>query len=168
MFDFNLIKTYWNQNKYYICIMENFRGGKRVGAGRKSVGEKKFPMTFYFKGNDRVTFGSEEVLRRKIYEFVNTYGEAQVKNTPAEFEGYKLPPNQEEQPKGNYFAPAPVIPTPTEYESFINEVNESNTNDELEKTMLFVKRSQALLLKQKLYLEALAKKVFADKGFYKE
>lgn len=145
--------------------MESIKGGKRMGAGRKSFLQKKEPITVYVEKNLIIKVGTRDDARTFMYNSLKDYGE--VSNTSIEIETQKVNTVIDE-PKGNYFAPAPIQPIVTQFQSFVIEINDCVNNEQLEKTMTYVRKDKSITDKQLLQLEILAKKVFADKGFYKE
>ena len=55
--------------------METKRGGKRIGAGRKPIAEKKVAITIYVKGSTILNIGSIETTKEYIYGNLENYSE---------------------------------------------------------------------------------------------
>lgn len=76
---------------------EKEHGGKRLGAGRKPVFNKKKQVTLYVETRLIFPFVTEEKMKVKIYEFISGYGSKQlegniqyVKPTPANYDSPRI------------------------------------------------------------------------------
>lgn len=75
--------------------MEQKRGGKRVGAGRKPSGVEKKTISLYVAKGSIYKFGSEDKMKEKIYDFISGYGVQDLTKPTNEIRPF-------EQPKSNF------------------------------------------------------------------
>ena len=90
--------------------MENNKGGKRFGAGRKPFGQKKEPITVYAEKELVIKVGTREKARDIMYDALKNYGNIEFSSATKEsYDGKSINPlafdevGQYETPKGNYF-----------------------------------------------------------------
>lgn len=71
--------------------MENEKkiGGKRKGAGRKPVLNKKKQISLYVEGGKVLKFGNEEKMKQHLYKLIDEYG-----NVPFSEKVYDAPSSQ--------------------------------------------------------------------------
>jgi hypothetical protein len=145
---------------------QNKRGGKRLGAGRKPIGDKKKPITLYVENNKIYPFGGEEQMKGKLYEFISGFGKevetVHFPDTSAMFQDLTKP-NVEikpvEQPKTNYevkIEPKPITTVMGSYDAFKAKILATQTIKGVEMVMREVKAS-LMFPKEKLSLEQIAK-----------
>ena len=99
--------------------MEEKRGGKREGAGRKPTGVAKETVSLFVEKGKIYKFGSKDNLKTKLYEFISTYGMQDLNKPTNEIKPF-------EQPKTNYFVdttPKPVK-RPKSVQEWISEKRE--------------------------------------------
>jgi uncharacterized iron-regulated protein len=87
--------------------MEIKRGGKRVGAGRKPIAEKKKAITIYLKGGTVLKFGSEDAIKQKLVEYAETYNEKSDGKNVATHKLNEVA--QRDRPNEDYFSPPKEI-----------------------------------------------------------
>lgn len=147
--------------------METKRGGKRVGAGRKSIAEKKVIITLYVKGSKVLSLGSIEKTKDFLYNYLENVTE--LDGGSFEIKDLNIPTSvikPIEPPKINYSIntmPPKEIPVLSEYSAFKDEILKTETIPQIESVMKRVKGA-LMFPKQKLELESIAKK--HSKQFY--
>lgn len=81
---------------------EKKHGGKRRGAGRKSVTDKKQQIVLYVPGKDVLKFGSPDKMKDRLKGFIDEFGKEQkilsVQPIPAFFDSPKQTNIQDEYP----------------------------------------------------------------------
>jgi len=152
---------------------QNKRGGKRVGAGRKSlpVSEKKTVLTLYPTNADLYKFGSKEKMCGEILKFISGYGKpvetVHFPDTSGAFQDLtksNVEIKPVEQPKTNYEVKMPPKPETLpigDYEGFRKRILATDQRKPLEEIMREVK-SALLNGRQKMELEQIAKEHSKD------
>lgn len=87
---------------------ERKQGGKRLGAGRKPILNKKKTVTLYVEQNKILPFGGEEKMKGELYGFITNYGAATSMLQDLTKPTNDLKPH--EQPKTNYEVKMPPKP----------------------------------------------------------
>jgi len=128
---------------------EKKRGGKRLGAGRKPIGNKKKPITIYVETNKLYPFGGEEMLKKGLIKFIDEYGK-EVPSTIAiqDLNKHTNEIKAYEQPKTNYpINTTPVqIPLPMSQEqAYINELKMAKTINSIQFIVSTAKNDKSLL-----------------------
>ena len=146
--------------------MESKKGGKRLGAGRKPVLNKKKQVTLYVENNKILPFGGEDKMKDHLYGVIDGFGQ------PVQaIQDLTRPTNEIkpfEQPKTNYevkVTPQPITSVMGNYEALKSKVLKTTTIKEIEAVMREVKAS-LLYPKEKLSLEAIAKE--HSKAFFND
>lgn len=149
---------------------DKVHGGKRRGAGRKPVTNKKKQVTLYVESKSIIPFGNEEKMKGKIYEFISYFGKVPDYTNKVEdlvknggfTDRVALSQNTKiEEPYKMFTA---TVPQFNQYDSYVIEIRECRTLAEVTKTMEFIKNEKLLNPKQLFSLENLAKEV--SKDFY--
>lgn len=129
---------------------ENKRGGKRLGAGRKPLANKKKLIPLYIEENKIWPFGSEEKMKEKLYDFVS------------DFKDLTKPTNEIKpftQPKTNYqvnVEPKPEMIPMGSFEVLKAKILKTETVKQIEAVMKEIKVA-LMPNKQKQALETIAK-----------
>jgi hypothetical protein len=141
---------------------QKIHGGKRKGAGRKPVADKKKQITLYVETKKIFPFGTEEKMKADLYNFIESKSMVQdltkITNEVKAFE----------QPKTNYdvkIEPKPETIPLGNFEIFRMEILKTTTIPEIEAIMKRVK-SSLMFPKEKLSLEQIAKE--HSKQFYND
>lgn len=146
--------------------METKRGGKRPGAGRKPIAEKKKPVTLYFKGKTILKFGSEEKLKEGLYDFAEMYQEG----TPQNYDGKKINSQRmeagqfEESQRTNYFEPISNPAPLTKLQSYIQQIKDCNNYEQVKRIMMIIKNDQSIIGRDRITLDTVATSVIEEKG----
>ncbi len=139
---------------------ESKRGGKRRGAGRKPIANKKKQISLYVENNAIFPFGNEEKMKEKLYGFIADYSKPKVVNMA--IQDLTKPTNEikpQEQPKTNYSVDTtkiPVQPLQSQYEAYRQRILKTTLISEVEAIMKEVKAA-LLTIGEKRNLEAIAK-----------
>lgn len=139
---------------------EKKQGGKRLGAGRKPIADKKIPVTLYVENKKIFTFGSEQKLKDAVYSWID--GKIIEHARVAQIKDLTQPTNEIkpfEQPKTNYEVKIPPKPESLPLGSFEvlkDKILQTTTVPEIEAVMKEIKAA-LLVGKQKQALEAIAK-----------
>ena len=84
----------------FAVMEQKNHGGKRRGAGRKSIVDKKQQVVLYVPGKDVMKFGSPDKLKDKLKNFIDEFGgESKISYQPttkASFDGKKVTPTDDE------------------------------------------------------------------------
>lgn len=143
--------------------MENLRGGKRMGAGRKPVGLKKQPETFYVTPIEINNWGGHEQFKKNIYEIIqkgnkNSNINIQDLNEPT----HQIKPMEAMKPESVVFVPPkPQSINLGNFDAYHDEILATTMPDELKEIMSRLK-SELMTGKQKADLEAIAKEHSKD------
>jgi len=145
---------------------EKKQGGKRLGAGRKPLADRKIPVTLYVENKKIFVFGNEQKLKDAVYGFID--GKAKVvetvhsPDTSGAFQDLTKPTNEMkplDQPKTNNEVKIPPKPESVplgNYEVLKSRILATDQRKTLEAVMKDVK-SALLNGRQKLELEQIAK-----------
>lgn len=117
----------------YICDMEEKKqGGKRRGAGRKPVQNKKKQISLYVEGGKILKFGNEEKMKTHLYNLIDEFGQMgkfpekadYVK--PIIFDAPRIDKLIHDEP--------PMFPQPniSQYDAYYNEIMGANSVVEIE------------------------------------
>jgi hypothetical protein len=115
---------------------EKKRGGKRLGAGRKSAQSKKKQISIYVEGSKILKFGSEEKMKEAIYEFINKFGDKNIVDSNQLTGNY-------EAPKINHNSPAMWLeqkPKIDQYAAYQTEISEANSVGEIKNILQEIKK----------------------------
>lgn len=147
--------------------METKRGGKRLGAGRKPVADKKKLIALYVRGEIILRFGSDDKIKDWIYDALEKYKPNTEENHPSQ----NTNPNHnevghEEPKKENYFDtnPKPINIPPSKLQSYIAEINDCNDYDSIKKVMIAVKSDRDLKPMDKITLNTMVTTIMEEKG----
>jgi RNase adaptor protein for sRNA GlmZ degradation len=124
----------------------NKRGGKRVGAGRKPVTNRKKVVTLYVPILEIVKFGNEEKFKIAVYEFSRNYGMSENKPivAPVVLNDTMLPKTQE---KPNL---SPVAGQKVDYwDFFIKKKQECESEEDWREIKTQIENCQFLTQKQR-------------------
>jgi hypothetical protein len=84
----------------FAVMEQKNHGGKRRGAGRKSVIDKKQQVVLYVPGKDVLKFGSPDKLKDNLKKFIDEFGGDSKINyqptTEASYDGKKFTPVDDE------------------------------------------------------------------------
>ena len=144
------------------------QGGKRRGAGRKPILDKKKQISLYVETGKVVKFGNEEKMKERLYKFIDGYDENSeiefVAPTMTAYNGKKTErvthdePGQWEVPKSPITGLAPKI---SFFSEFMNELNSATTVGQVESIMKRAK-GEVFTPRDKMALENRAKEVSKD------
>ena len=138
---------------------EKVHGGKRLGAGRKPVLNKKKQVTLYVETKLILPFGGEEKMKEKLYEFISGYGQNTAQPPKSNENDFKAPKSEaaknEEQPLSFDQMKAEIAPQrpPKTFTQYQSEKREFDTEEQYEKWLAeveadpFLSRNQKNLLK---------------------
>jgi len=142
------------------------QGGKRLGAGRKPIGDKKTPYTFYVENKKVFPFGGEEKFKQAVYEFIDgkskiveTVHFPDTSNVFQDLTKTNVEIKPVEQPKTNFevkIPPKPISSVMGNFDEFKSQILATKTIKEIEAVMRDVK-SSLMFPKEKMALEAIAK-----------
>lgn len=130
---------------------EKKQGGKRLGAGRKPLADRKIPVTLYVENKKIFSFGNEQKLKDAVYGFID--GKVRVvetvhfPDTSNSFQDLTKPTNEIkpfEQPKTNYEVKIPPKPESVplgSFDGFKAQILETKQVKELEAVMKEIKAS---------------------------
>jgi len=144
---------------------ENKRGGKRMGAGRKPLADKKKTVSLYVEEKKIWHFGSEQKLKDRLYDFIdgNT-----IEQPPENIINDLTKPTNNikphEQPKTNFSidtTPKPSEPLMTRFEAYRGRILKTTMMREIVPLMREIK-NDILSYKEKQSLETIAKEHSKD------
>ena len=145
--------------------MENKKqlGGKRKGAGRKPVLNKKKQISLYVEGNKVIKFGSEEKMKEHLYSIIETFGNEPISFVPqteVNFHGNPIPVSvvDKVEVKSEITGLSPKL---SDFDKFSEELYGAKSKAEVEAIM---KRSVggAMFPKDRIALKAVADEVMED------
>ena len=151
--------------------MENKKqiGGKRRGAGRKTVLSKKKQYSFYVEGLQVLKFGSEEKFKKAVTDFIYGFGkEVNYENPVSELKNMQNYSVHSIQPQVEVKSSITGLPPKVSlFSEFMAELDNCKTFDEVEKVMKKAK-GEAFLPRDRMSLENRAKQVVSEKGLYND
>lgn len=151
--------------------MENKKqiGGKRRGAGRKTVLSKKKQYSFYVEGLQVLKFGSEEKFKKAVTDFIYGFGkEVNYDNPVSELKNLPTYSVHDIQPQVEVKSSITGLPPKVSlFSEFMAELDNCKTFDEVEKVMKKAK-GEAFLPRDRMSLENRAKQVVSEKGLYND
>jgi hypothetical protein len=144
---------------------ENKKGGKRLGAGRKPIGEKKRAIFLYVENSATYKFGSEEKMKKSLYDFIKEFNSPQIKDL-------NKPTNEikpQEPPTANYavnISTQPTIQILNQEQAYIQELKDAKTVSEIKRIIISAKNDPFLAFAAKLRIEKygqeLSKNMYTD------
>lgn len=140
------------------------KGGKRLGAGRKPVLNKKKQVSLYVEGVKMLKFGGEEKMKEYLYGVIDNFGnDATTPPTAPKIEENAASrtevPKQIKEPEIALKLPITGLPPKlSAYDGFVAELNKATTIAQVEEIM---KRSKGEIMfpREKIALENHAKEV---------
>lgn len=144
--------------------MESKRGGKRVGSGRKPLGNKKSAITLYVDQPDIWKFGNEEKLKAKMKEFISEYNQIadkpELRNImPLSASDSVALYNAEHTDSRIFTQEIKEVPNLGLFDSYKLELKEAKTINEIAASVKAAKNEINLSPKEKLFLENYAKEL---------
>jgi len=136
---------------------EKKQAGKRLGAGRKPLADRKIPVTLYVENKKIFVFGNEQKLKDAVYSFID--GKVKVVETVQDLTKPTSEIKPLEQPKRNYEVKTPPKPESVplgSFDGFKASILETKQVKELEAVMKEIKTA-LMPLRFKQQLEAIAK-----------
>lgn len=119
-------------------------GGKRRGAGRKPVQNKKVQISLYVEGGKIFKFGNEEKMKTYLYSLIDEFG--QMGKFPEKVDYAKTPnPVFYDAPKvDNPIHDEPPMfsqPKVSQYDAYYIEIMECNSVGEIEAVVREIKKN---------------------------
>lgn len=139
------------------------KGGKRLGAGRKPVIERKQQVCLYIQPKYFYRFGNEEKMKEKLYEFIENYERVIMGEQPKIYDAPMI--------NKNYFPDEPKqLDEPNKkelsnFESWKKEISECDESYELEKLDSLMEKDKDLLWNEKNELKRFCLQIGKQKGF---
>ena len=152
--------------------MENKKqlGGKRKGAGRKPVLNKKKQISLYVEGNKVIKFGSEEKMKEHLYTIIDNFGDKEIffsTPIPESYDGKKMDKITHDEP-AMWQESKPLIspntglpPKVSLFDDFMEQLKNANTVHQVESVMKKAK-GEIFTPRDKMALEAYAKEISKD------
>lgn len=140
------------------------KGGKRKGAGRKPVIDKKKQISLYVETKKILKFGSEDKMKEFLYRQIDGFGDTPQTNSGApkpvdNSRNIKEPvihSNEAETPLKSPITGLP--PKLSAYDGFMDELKNATTIHQIENIMKRAK-GEIMFPKERLSLENYAKEV---------
>lgn len=140
------------------------KGGKRLGAGRKPVTERKQQVSLYIQPKKFIKFGSEAKMKEKLYEYIDNFGEGVLPvGQPKVYDDLLV--------NKNYFSDEPKQPAEpnkkelSNFESWKKEISGCDESYELEKLVSLMEKDKDLLWNEKNELKRFCLQIGKQKGF---
>ena len=130
--------------------MEQKRGGKRLGSGRKQlpVTQKRTVLNVYPTNAELYKFGDKDKMKSEVLKFIANYGLQDLSKPTNEIKPY-------EQPKTDYQAVVQLI-NKSPYDQLKDLIKSTTTKNELEDVVKIIKGTP-MHIKERFALEAFAK-----------
>ena len=132
------------------------RGGKRLGAGRKPVADKKILIALYVKGGHVFKFGGENKIKENLYDYIEN------------FNPEKSIPNKSEEvmkPVGFIEKKEQVM---SQFQAYVKELNECENYKQVVAVMEFVNNDNSIHSRDKATLKTMSEAMIEEKGFYND
>lgn len=118
---------------------EKAHGGKRRGAGRKPIANKKEQVTLYVEKKLIFPFVTKDKMKDKIYEFIENYDKDVIeskiqfsKPTPESYDAPKLPANYVDDEPLSFDKLRQQIALPAATNDFFDQMNKAQDLEEME------------------------------------
>lgn len=137
---------------------EKAHGGKRLGAGRKPISNKKKQITLYVETKLIFPFVTEEKMKEKLYDFIVNYDKDKLeskveykKPTAESYDGAKLPSNYVNDEPLSFDKLRQQIAVPAATNDFFDQMNRAEDLEELEAVGRRIKASGMTWKEQQRY-----------------
>lgn len=142
------------------------QGGKRRGAGRKPILNKKKQFSFYIEVEQVLKFGNEEKFKKSVTDFIYGYGKEVIAATPTlnAYDGAKTNMATQDEHIQWQEVKSPITGLPpklSDFDKFSEELYAAKSRVEVEAIM---RRSNGGVMfpREKNDLKAIADKVLED------
>lgn len=147
---------------------QNKRGGRRNGAGRKPIENKKSVITLYVAKPDIWKFGNEDKLKTGVYRFISDFGSGKAVVQDLNEPTNQIKPITEPQKQTNvvFSVPPKEQPTIGLFDAYKKDLATKSTVKQIELLVKVIKLDSNLTIPEKIQLEAygkeLSKEMYTD------
>lgn len=129
------------------------QGGKRRGAGRKAVLDKKKQICFYVLGATIIKFGGEDKLKENVNRFIDNFGKEKVElPRPLFYDSKKMDKITHDEPA----MWEEVKPYINQFDFYKEEILQTTYSGDLQKIMGVIKNDTSIEKWQRTQLDAIA------------